>query len=120
MGITVFSDSKAPLLKGSKCVPFVVVPSGKIRKGEYSPVFSISSYLSANNLRDFYLSSSLLPLGIKTESKDFNVVPKIGTSAKLISGARPIYQLLKTIKASSQLQWFTNIVDTLLSFFEKT
>jgi len=42
-GFTVFSKLNAPLLKLYMYVPFVVLPSGNIKKGAYNPFCSISS-----------------------------------------------------------------------------
>ncbi len=45
-GLTVFSAMNAPFLKFIKEEPFVVPPSGNIKRGKYFPVVSIKSYLS--------------------------------------------------------------------------
>lgn len=68
VGLTVFSAKKAPFLNLNIPVPFVVVPSGKIRKGENFPVDSISSCrcLIAARAKAFF--SSEPPLGMKIES----------------------------------------------------
>ena len=67
-GLTVFSAKKAPFLNLNIPVPFVVVPSGKIRNGEYFPVDSISSYLCLIAAKASAFFSSDPPLGMKIES----------------------------------------------------
>jgi len=79
VGLIVFSAKKAPFLKLKIPVPFVVVPSGKIRNGAYSAVFSIYSYLflMAASARAFFSSDP--PLGINIESIAEQRVPSKGT-----------------------------------------
>jgi hypothetical protein len=63
-GLIVLSPEKAPLLNLMIPVPFVVVPSAKIKNGEYYAVCSISSYLSFMASRAFYNLSGDPPLGM--------------------------------------------------------
>jgi len=94
-------------------VPFEVVPSGKIKKGEYCAVCSISSCLSWIAYSAFCNYSSDPPLGIYIESKKSINVPKSGIPLNSALGAKAGLKCLIKTTTSSQLIWLHTIVDVL-------
>jgi hypothetical protein len=50
-GLIYFPEINAPFLNFNNEEPFVVPPSGNIKRGKYLPVFSIKSYLSLFKLK---------------------------------------------------------------------
>jgi hypothetical protein len=59
-------------------VPFVVPPSGNIRRGKYLPVYSIKFCLSFIMLITYARFSSVPPLGIYIESITLAILLIIG------------------------------------------
>ena len=102
-GFIALSVRKAPALKLRICEPFEHVPSGKMRKGEYSPVSSISFYLFEMASLALYLDSSVPPLGMYILSTAFNKLLMKGTWLNSSLGAKAGKRLFKRTIPSNQL-----------------
>ena len=61
--------------------------------------------------RVLFLASSLLPLGIKTQSKACAIVPTPGTSLRPLVGAKLASKQQNRIRESNQDTWLLTIVD---------